>query len=574
MVFGGNTFGYGSGQYSMFGAFGASAGERSLQQALVGLAGRTGDRSLAVATDGVVGPGTAAAVNRALVQYGAPSALRTGKLTVAQIKGNLAAVTRAIAAAGPVKKAGKVAVAPAKNTGTSATVKADILRLQNALRAVGQNIKADGALGPATTNAVNSVLKTKLTVANVAAQAAQLAARVEALASAQRQTQQKKTAAASAAAAAPAVSTAASMALQSALRALGPLVKDNALVIKADGIIGQGTAAAVNRAFSRYVSGAPAALKTGKLSVAEIKMGVSSLTSALLTEIAKRKAVSPAKSAAVPSGPVSGKPTKANVQRLQNAVRTLGQMVSDSALTAVAADGIIGPKTSAAINRALVQYVDGAPSQLRSGKLTIATVVSNLGPITEAVEGAIAGMQSSKAETARVAQEAAPTPSAPRVDEVPASPVPGGSEGFSPGPVPAGPSFSPAPAASAPSFTPSAAAASDDGAASSAPVPATYIPPASSSGGGGGGSGGGSGGGAGDLAPTAADATPAAPADDAAAATPATTGSEKKPFPLKAVLLVGGGVAVVGIAAYFLFSGGKGRRKRSRRRVRPVAAAG
>jgi len=66
-----------------------------------------------------------------------------------------------------------------------------------------------------------------------------------------------------------------------------------------------------------------------------------------------------------------------SVASLQTALIALGQKVSDATLAAIVLDGLIGPKTTAAANRAFAMYVSGAPANLSTGTLTQSQVSTN-----------------------------------------------------------------------------------------------------------------------------------------------------------------------------------------------------
>ena len=72
---------------------------------------------------------------------------------------------------------------------------------------------------------------------------------------------------------------------------------------------------------------------------------------------------------------------------LQTALKGFGQSVGDTVLRAIVVDGLIGPKTVAAANRALRQHIGAgqAPQDLRTGVLTQAQVVTNAAQITQLV---------------------------------------------------------------------------------------------------------------------------------------------------------------------------------------------
>jgi hypothetical protein len=74
---------------------------------------------------------------------------------------------------------------------------------------------------------------------------------------------------------------------------------------------------------------------------------------------------------------------------LQNALRALGRAVGgDAQLLAVSADGVIGPSTTAAVNRAFTTHI--GPGQAggvpRTGTITMFDVAAQIGPITTAIQ--------------------------------------------------------------------------------------------------------------------------------------------------------------------------------------------
>jgi hypothetical protein len=74
---------------------------------------------------------------------------------------------------------------------------------------------------------------------------------------------------------------------------------------------------------------------------------------------------------------------------LQNALRALGRAVGgDAQLLSVSTDGVIGPATAAAVNRAMTTHI--GPGQAggvpRTGGLSLFDVAAQIGPITMAVQ--------------------------------------------------------------------------------------------------------------------------------------------------------------------------------------------
>lgn len=195
-------------------------------------------------------------------------------------------------------------------------------------------------------------------------------------------------------------SSPAEAALQRAIVGLGMLVNDAGLALKVDGVVGPGTTAAANRALRLYVTGAPAALRSGKLSVAQVKQQANALTSYIAQEITKRQKApaKPAPVAAKAPAPAAKAPAAktAAAQTLQRAVATLGAQRNDSTLK-ITADGIVGPKTVAAVNRAFTRFVTTAPANWRTGKLSTADVQNNAAILATYVEREVAAFKAAPA---------------------------------------------------------------------------------------------------------------------------------------------------------------------------------
>lgn len=221
----------------------------------------------------------------------------------------------------------------------AATKKSTAKRLQAALAALGRvagspslkAIKADGAIGPSTTAAVNLAFTKhigsgqapaqyrtgQLSLAFVKANAAALADLIEAevrrrggTASAPQKAATAITAtkaalvAKAAAAATPhnvPFSKDAAKRLQAALVVLGKIAGSATLkAVKVDGVPGAKTVAAVNLAFTKHLGAgqAPAQYRTGALSLDFVKANVAALASLIETEI-KRRGGTPASAATV-----------------------------------------------------------------------------------------------------------------------------------------------------------------------------------------------------------------------------------------------------------------------------------
>jgi hypothetical protein len=93
-------------------------------------------------------------------------------------------------------------------------------------------------------------------------------------------------------------------------------------------------------------------------------------------------AVSPLPGICTPHKPVP----LTKIRRLQNALRGLATRVRDGSLR-VTADGLIGGRTVAAVNRAMVTYV-GSPGTLATGHLTHAQVSAFASQLTAAIDKA------------------------------------------------------------------------------------------------------------------------------------------------------------------------------------------
>ena len=78
-----------------------------------------------------------------------------------------------------------------------------------------------------------------------------------------------------------------------------------------------------------------------------------------------------------------------SASQLQADLVTLGKIVKDSTLEAVKVDGLPGPKTATAVNRALSKYATSAPATYRTGKLTLAAVKADGGTLIALLEAEI-----------------------------------------------------------------------------------------------------------------------------------------------------------------------------------------
>ena len=282
-----------------------TAAATTLQVAVRELGKRANDAALVIAADGVIGPKTAAAVNRALTRYAttAPAALRTGNLSVAQIKEQAApiaiAVEQAARAAKPTPSAKPVAAAPTK---------AAVQQMQTAIRNLGiatndaaLKIAVDGVVGPRTAAAASKAIGRQLSVADVKANVATITTQVQA-ALAQRSAVPQPSGVLAPTAAQPQAQAPTTniprtsvARLQRALSALGAVMGDRVLQIKADGISGPKTAAALNKAMQSYVRNAAPSMKRTFTS-GEILSVADALATQVESELASRRAEAAKKS--------------------------------------------------------------------------------------------------------------------------------------------------------------------------------------------------------------------------------------------------------------------------------------
>lgn len=277
-----------------------SAAATTLQRAVTSLGARANDPALRIKVDGIIGPKTATAVNRALTRYAdaAPANLRTGKLSVAQIKDNWNPITIAL------EQAAREAAPTSPTPPAPEPTRADVRRLQTGLRKLGTltndtmlKIAVDGVVGPRTAAAASKITGQKLTIKQVKSELPKIVMSVEAaVAKYENATPGPPTPPEPT----PVDSTPrlAVARLQRALASLGELLGDRTLAIKSDGIAGPKTAAALNHALQNYVRDKPASM-TQRLLPAQIAVMAGQLTTQIESELARRRA-----EAARPSQPV------------------------------------------------------------------------------------------------------------------------------------------------------------------------------------------------------------------------------------------------------------------------------
>ena len=211
----------------------------------------------------------------------------------------------------------------------------------------------------------------------------------------------------------PAVAT-----LQQALVALAAATRDNRLAAGGqDGLLGDRTRAAVNLAMSKYVQGAPAVLRTGRLSFAAIRKNAVKLAN-FITEAANSAKPRPSTQLTPGAAAVVG---RQGVRDLQNTIRLLAPLVEDRAFL-IAVDGAVGPETTGAVNRALrlPQAASFVPATMRAGTFNVAAVRAAVDQLTQVINGIVKGLQQ------KAKSPATPPPRVPesKPEPVPTPPVP------------------------------------------------------------------------------------------------------------------------------------------------------
>jgi len=109
------------------------------------------------------------------------------------------------------------------------------------------------------------------------------------------------------------------------------------------------------------------------------------------------------------------------VASLQTALISLGRRVGDSSLTALVLDGLIGPKTTTATNRAFAMYISGAPANFATGTLSQSQVSTNASSLASYVNAEVQKRGGAAKPTALVPAAAAPDAVVPRTVTVPVS---------------------------------------------------------------------------------------------------------------------------------------------------------
>lgn len=406
----------------------ASTVLKALQTAVNRLASFLKKPALVLKVDGLMGPKTQAATNEALRLIGARVQLPMSQVSIKSRAEEISKLINSWIAsktAKPVPPASKVEIKtaiidkPAPKTMVwkptrSEAVKAfqrALVMLASAVNNKTLAVSIDGMVGPKTQTAANLAfsryvpLPRNVGILPLSLQGIQVNAKVLADAIAfnatQRVSQSSKAAVNTqkmvnaAKAQEPAKSAEIdkkqALALQAALIGLGKVIPNKALAsLKSDGVIGPKTQAATNLALSRYVSGVTPAMKSGRLTIPQIKGSASAIAVLIVNETAKRRTVKPnpspvaisrASALATQKAVNTAKqaaPTKVAaidkriIAALQNAVNALAKEVKNPSMT-INVDGLLGPKTRVAINTGLSRYVRAASPAMKRG-LSIADI--------------------------------------------------------------------------------------------------------------------------------------------------------------------------------------------------------
>jgi lysozyme family protein len=474
----------------------SSGNPRDLQVALQQLGRAVGGAPMLmrIVADGKLGPAVVAATNRALtVHLGpgqAPAQYRTGTLTLAAITTALANITQLISAEAARRATlavttGRGRLGPDVPVGPPLPPRQAAMELQQGLNALAAQTRdnrlkvgVDGKIGPGTARAVNIALTTHvgpgqapaglrtgtLSVSMITSAATQIATIINTEAR-RRSDQSQNTgpgyfnpAAGGVPMGPPLAPRAAAIMLQQALAYLARETHDKRLAVKADGAIGPGTTKAVNIAFTTHIGpyqagGVP---RTGTLTVAYVKANAQMLGTLVSREAARRHfgGGTSATPGSVPQTQVPttwpgsavqpgtyALPSRAANKILQTRLGQLGRVNRDATLM-ITADGVVGPRTVAAVNKAFTSYITSAPSNYTSGSLTAADVNANAQSLSEYVGQALQSQGTSPATAPPGAEVgpnaegegAATTPAAP--GEVSPLPAPSGDDGAPPPPPP------------------------------------------------------------------------------------------------------------------------------------------
>jgi peptidoglycan hydrolase-like protein with peptidoglycan-binding domain len=179
--------------------------------------------------------------------------------------------------------------------------------------------------------------------------------------------------------------------LQTSLAALGKALRNGALNVAIDGSLGPKTVAATNLAMSRYVGGATASLKTGKLTQAQIANTAAAIAALIQAELKRLSLTGPALTLAQTQQKAvqalaqaqqvkNAAPThaaaidKTLIKALQASVVAMGKLMKDKSLN-IGIDGAVGPKTRTAVNTVLAKYIRAASPQMKKG-MTVADLES------------------------------------------------------------------------------------------------------------------------------------------------------------------------------------------------------
>lgn len=112
------------------------------------------------------------------------------------------------------------------------------------------------------------------------------------------------------------------------------------------------------------------------------------------------------------------------VKLMQQTLAQLGRQANDTSISSIVADGVMGPKTAAAVNRALSVHVNTNTTQyLRSGKLSQDAIVQNVVVIAGALASEVIRRGDVPAEKKTTVAKTTPKKPVPQVTPTYAPPT-------------------------------------------------------------------------------------------------------------------------------------------------------
>ena len=418
-----------------------------LQQAIVNLGKLIPDSALLIKVDGGIGTNTATALNRIFTKHigsgQADAKWRTGKLTAAQIKPSVTAITLILNKDIANRQSGAYTRAPGAiaTTTTTApakplTAKEAAIALQTAIVALGRaipdaalNIGIDGGIGTQTTTAINKIFTKhvglgladakwrtgKLTTAQIKLAVPELTKLVnEEIVRRQTGAYQKVAPAATASSASKLAATQgraqAVQFLQGRMDSMLKTVSDiaarmNALPaspaavkLKAEWTTFLGTVNAWKvKSWSIPEGAAMAAAVTSRdKEISGFTARLNTFVQALATVYRVDPKTLPAD--LKPKTPITLTAKEAPIA-LQTAIVELGRAVSDASLN-IGIDGGIGTETMTAVNKVFPRYIGQSDARWRTGKLTVAQIKASAPELARLVQEEVARRQSGAAQPA------------------------------------------------------------------------------------------------------------------------------------------------------------------------------